>query len=185
MKIDVACGNEIVDVGITEYSYLFGEGTEEEFFGNMTFEVNPDNLTLTTSKPICPFVLFELYEDDQLTVPWTNTSHVEMLNPNDPYSGLIDVTTYEEDRYTWVRHIYLKATTLGGISNAKAIHFKLTIVEIFDDEEVDHAPIFSAHIFEPLIRVWERDLVIGNSSVFNYFSPKAVDNENDPIQILS
>lgn len=100
--------------------------------------------------------------------------------------------TYEENRETrptadtWIKHFYLKATTLGGKTNQNdPIHFKITIVERFNDVEVNHAPIFSSYIIHPTIRVWERDLILGNTTEFHYWSPIAVDNEKDPITIRS
>lgn len=50
VKIDIICGLEEVTVGIKEYAYNLPEGTAQEHFGNQTFEVNPQNLTLQTSK---------------------------------------------------------------------------------------------------------------------------------------
>jgi hypothetical protein len=85
-----------------------------------------------------------MFEDSKLTIPWTNTSFINLINGDDPYNAYLDITTYETDRETWRREVYIKATTVGGITSISIdpIHIDITIVETFNDREVNHAPQF-------------------------------------------
>ena len=64
-----------------------------------------------------------------------------------------------------------------------SIHIDTTIIETFNDREVNHAPQFLQPIPTLVIDVWERDLILKNTSKFHYWSPKAEDNEGDEITI--
>lgn len=86
----------------------------------------------------------ELFEDKKLTIPWVNTTFINLVNGDDPSHAYLNITTYETERETWLREVYIKATTLGGKTNSHVpIHVDITIVEAFNDEEVNHSPQFS------------------------------------------
>lgn len=88
MVFDVACGSESVSV-VTTYTLterlivlLYKEGTESN--SNETYPISPDLLELSIDKNECPFVSFSLFEDKDFTVPWTNTSLIDLVNQDDP-----------------------------------------------------------------------------------------------------
>ena len=81
---------------------------------------------------------------------------------------------------TWVRTIYVRATTLGG-KTSYPVQIRITIAETVSRAQVNHAPQFAAPL-EPLaIGVWERDLALNRSAPYFYWSPQAVDAEGDPV----
>lgn len=124
------------------------------------------------------------FEDPELTIPWTNTSHISLVNGNDPANAYLNITTFEDVRETWLREIYVVATTVGGATNAqRPIHVDITIIETFNETEVNHSPLFSRPFPNLVIPVYERDLILRNTSIFTYNSPLVVDNEDDPISI--
>jgi hypothetical protein len=85
----------------------------------------------------------ELFKDALLTIPWTNTTFINLVNGDDPSQAYLNITTYEAERITWLRDVYIKATTLGGNTNSHApIHVDITIVETFNETEVNHSPQF-------------------------------------------
>ena len=126
----------------------------------------------------------ELFEDADLTIPWVNTTFINLVNGDDPSNAYLIITTYETERETWLREVYMKATTVGGKTNAhRPIHVDITIIETFNETEVNHSPNFLYALPTLSIEVSERDLILRNTSVFLYNSPLVVDNEDDPISI--
>jgi hypothetical protein len=74
-------------------------------------------MTLSVNEPYCPIVKMEVFEDAAFTIPWTNTSQIALYNGDIPSMAYLSVTTYEVNRTTWLRDIYIKATTVGGATN--------------------------------------------------------------------
>ena len=184
MVMNVACGSEKVSVVKSDYILDYNEGSK--YFQNETFHVNPTNMTIHVDNPQCPIVNLTVFEDRYLTIPWNNTSFINLVNGDDPSVAYLNITTYETERETWLREIYVLATTIGGQNHShEPIHVDITIVETFNETEVNHSPQFQ-YTFPTLeIDVEERDLILRNISKYVYNSPFVVDNEDDPIEILT
>lgn len=153
----------------------------------------------------CPITSFALYEDYDFVAgafgtPWSNTDEIKLVNGEDPDNAYLNITTFEEDRATWIKHFCLMATTLGGVTsnndnvddrytngtkrNAYPIHFKVTILKTLDSGTINHAPQFLYDFDYLNIDVYERDIILKNTTIFEYHSPGAKDSEDDQIEIL-
>lgn len=39
---------------------------------------------------------------------------INLVDGHDPWNAYINITTYETERYTWIKDFYILVTTLGG-----------------------------------------------------------------------
>ena len=146
---------------------------------------------MSVDKQTCPIVRFDAFQDAGCTQPWTDIASISLLNQTIPEQAYLNVTTWETLYYnlikqqmptslTWVRSIYVRATTLGG-KTSSPVQIRITIAKTVSKVQVNHAPQFVAPL-EPLaVGVWERDLALNRSPLYFYWSPKAVDAEGDQI----
>ena len=126
---------------------------------------------------------------------WTQTDIVNLINGDNPEQAYLNITTFEEDRTSWIKDFYLMATTMGGVtsnndnvsevyqngtkSNTYPIHFRVTIIKSIDSDLINHAPKFVYGFDQLNIKVFERDIILKNTTIFEYHSPCAKDNEDD------
>ena len=47
---------------------------------------------------------------------WTQTDIVNLINGDNPEQAYLNITTFEEDRTSWIKNFYLMATTMGGVT---------------------------------------------------------------------
>ena len=67
---------------------------------------------------------------------------------------------------------------------ALVVEFEIVLVKAVNTTQINFAPIFETPLeVHHTVEVYERDLVVGNSTNYRYFSPKAVDHENNTINI--
>lgn len=141
MSIDVSCGSETLnyDSHNTYYFLQYDEGSWYDY--NATYEFSPEKFGMSSDKTGCPIVKFEAFEDASMQNPWVNTSIIDPRNLSTPDSAYMNIATFEHTRYTWWKDIYLKASTVGGISNSVPIHIQIEIVPSIENKtEINFAP---------------------------------------------
>ena len=67
---------------------------------------------------------------------------------------------------------------------ALVVEFEIVLVKTLNSTLINFAPIFETALeVHHTVEVYERDLVVGNATNYRYFSPRAVDHENNTISI--